>query len=53
VCWDNAVAESFLAALKNDLHHRHTWPTRNHARTAVAESIEALTHQQQQPTTAA
>ena len=24
VCWDNAVAEAFFAALKNDLHYRHS-----------------------------
>jgi transposase InsO family protein len=42
VCWDNAVAETFFAALKNDLYHRHTWPTHTHARTAVAEYIEVF-----------
>ncbi len=42
VCWDNAVAESFFAALKNDLYHRYTWPTRARARFAVAEYIEVF-----------
>ena len=42
VCWDNAAAETFFAALKNDMYHRHTWPTHAHARTAVAEYIEAF-----------
>ncbi|WP_442914024.1 IS3 family transposase [Kribbella sp. NBC_00359] len=42
VCWDNATAESFFAALKNDLYHRHTWPTQADARTAVAEYIEVF-----------
>ena len=40
VCWDNAAAESFFAALKNEMYHRHTWPTRARARFAVAEYIE-------------
>ena len=28
-CWDNAVAESFFATLKNELVHRRSWPNRN------------------------
>src|SRR5688500_3856521 len=40
VCWDNAAAESFFAALKNEMYHRHVWPTRARARFAVAEYIE-------------
>jgi putative transposase len=32
VCWDNAMAESFFAALKNELVHRTVFPTRGHAR---------------------
>ncbi len=27
-CWDNAVAESFWATLKEELVHLHAWPTR-------------------------
>jgi transposase InsO family protein len=42
VCWDNAVAEAFFAALKNDLYHRYTWPSRARARLAVAEYIEVF-----------
>lgn len=42
VCWDNAVAEAFFAALKNDLYHRYHWPTRARARFAVAEYIEVF-----------
>jgi transposase InsO family protein len=40
VCWDNAVAESFFAALKNEMYHRTSFPTRARARFAVAEYIE-------------
>jgi putative transposase len=42
VCWDNAVAESFFAALKNDMYYRSSWPTRARARFAVAEYIEVF-----------
>lgn len=42
VCWDNAAAESFFAALKNEMYHRHAWPTRARARFAVAEYIEVF-----------
>jgi putative transposase len=40
VCWDNAAAESFFAALKNEMYHRERFHTRAHARFAVAEYIE-------------
>jgi transposase InsO family protein len=40
-CWDNAVAESFFATLKCELVHRHAWPTRVRARSAIFEFIEA------------
>jgi putative transposase len=26
VCWDNAAAESFFAALKNEMYHRQAFP---------------------------
>jgi transposase InsO family protein len=39
-CWDNAVAESFFATLKCELIHRHAWPTRARARSAIFEYIE-------------
>jgi len=42
VCWDNAAAQSFFAALKNEMYYRHTWPTRTRARSAVAEYIEVF-----------
>ena len=42
VCWDNAAAESFFAALKNEMYYRLTWPTRARARFAVAEYIEVF-----------
>ena len=42
VCWDNALAESFFGALKNELVHRTVFPTRRHARRAVAEYIEVF-----------
>jgi putative transposase len=38
-CWDNAVAESFFATLKNELIYRHGWPTRRHAELAIFEFI--------------
>jgi putative transposase len=42
VCWDNAVAESFFASLKNEMYYRYTFPTRAHARFAVADYIEVF-----------
>jgi putative transposase len=42
VCWDNAAAESFFAALKNEMCYRHSWPSRARARFAVAEYIEVF-----------
>jgi putative transposase len=42
VCWDNAVAESFFAALKNEMYNRHAWPTQARARLAIAEYIEVF-----------
>lgn len=46
VCWDNAAAESFFAALKNEMYHRYTFPTRARARFAVAEYIEVFYNRQ-------
>ena len=34
-CWDNAMAESFFATLKNELIYRRPWPTPAKAREAV------------------
>jgi putative transposase len=42
VCWDNAAAESFFAALKNEMYYRQSFPTRARARFAVAEYIEVF-----------
>jgi putative transposase len=40
ICYDNAMAESFFAALKNERVHRTVYPTRAHARTDIARYIE-------------
>ena len=40
ICYDNAMAESFFAALKNERVHRTQYPTRDHARRDVARYIE-------------
>jgi transposase InsO family protein len=40
ICYDNALAESFNAALKNELVHRTHYPTREHARRDIARYIE-------------
>jgi len=40
-CWDNAVIESFNASIKTELIHRQEWDTRESARAAVYEYIEA------------
>lgn len=46
ICWDNALAESFFAALKNELVHRTVFPTREKARHAIAEYIEVFYNRQ-------
>ena len=46
VCWDNAMAESFHGALKNELVYRTVYPTRRHARTDIAEYIEVFYNRQ-------
>ena len=45
ICYDNALAESFNAALKNELVHRTHYPTRDHARRDIARYIEFCTIQ--------
>jgi putative transposase len=40
ICYDNAMAESFFAALKNERVHRTVYPTREHARNDIARYIE-------------
>jgi transposase InsO family protein len=42
ICWDNAMAESFFAALKNELVYRTVFPTHRHARKAIAKYIEVF-----------
>ncbi|MGW2145465.1 transposase [Nonomuraea bangladeshensis] len=39
-CWDNALAESFFAAIKGELLDQQSWPTRAAARSAIFEFIE-------------
>jgi transposase InsO family protein len=38
-CWDNALAESFFAALKGECLNQHSWPTRAAARRAIVDYI--------------
>ena len=40
ICFDNAMAESFFGALKNELVHRTVYPTREHARRDIARYVE-------------
>ena len=42
VCWDNAAAESFFGALKNEMYYRQDFPDRARARFAVADYIEVF-----------
>lgn len=51
VCWDNAVAESFFASLKNEHWHHHSYPTRARARLAVADYIEVFYNRQRRHST--
>lgn len=46
VCWDNAAAESFFGALKNEMYYRQSFPTRTRARFAVADYIEVFYNRQ-------
>ncbi len=46
VCWDNAMAASFFGALKSGLVYRHVFPTRERARSAIAECIEVFYNRQ-------
>jgi len=41
-CFDNAVAESFFATLEKDLLRRHSFATRQEARTAVFDYVETF-----------
>jgi transposase InsO family protein len=40
ICYDNAMAESFFAALKNERVHRTQYPTRAHAYHDIVRYIE-------------
>jgi putative transposase len=40
ICYDNAMAESFFAALKNERVHRTQYPTRAHAYRDIVRYIE-------------
>jgi transposase InsO family protein len=42
VCWDNAMAESFFGALKNEWLNRMTFVTRSNARQEVVKYIETF-----------
>lgn len=42
VCWDNAMAESFFGALKNEWLNRMVFATRGKARRAVVQYIEGF-----------
>jgi transposase InsO family protein len=41
-CWDNAVAESFFATLKNELIYRRSWTSRLELRSALFEYLEVF-----------
>jgi putative transposase len=43
-CWDNAVAESLFASLKNECIHRHDFGTRRAARDEIMAWIAAYNH---------
>jgi len=45
-CWDNAVAESWFATLKEELIYRQGWPTRTLARRAIFEFVEVFYNRQ-------
>ncbi|MFC3453408.1 integrase core domain-containing protein [Amycolatopsis speibonae] len=40
ICYDNSMAESFFATLKNELVHRTIYPTCQHAMADIAHYIE-------------
>jgi putative transposase len=45
-CYDNALAESFFAALKNERVHRTVYPTRSKAKQDIAHYIEIFYNRQ-------
>ncbi len=48
---DNAVAEAFFKTLKTELVHRRSWTTKNEARSAIFEWIEATYNRERLHTT--
>lgn len=40
--YDNALAEAFVATLKSELLHRHSWPTKERLRVAIFEYVEGF-----------
>ena len=40
--YDNSMAESFISTIKRELVYRHSWPSRQTARTAIFEYIEGF-----------
>ncbi len=40
--YDNSMAESFISTLKRELVNRHSWPSRQTARTALFEYIQGF-----------
>ena len=50
-CWDNAVAESFFATLKEELLYRGAWPTRVAAKRAIFEYVEVFYNRQRMHST--
>jgi transposase InsO family protein len=44
-CWDNALAESFFASLKNERVHHMVYPTRAKAKEDIARYIELFYNQ--------
>jgi transposase InsO family protein len=45
VCWDNAMAESFNGALKNECVYRTVYPTQKHAERDIVRYIELFYNQ--------
>ena len=48
-CLDNAVVESFFGTLKQELVHRSTWISREHAKSAIHEYIEIFYNRWRRP----
>lgn len=46
ICYDNALAESFFAALKNERVHRTVYPSRKKAKQDIAHYIEIFYNRQ-------